>query len=474
MSDHQPPVHRNPDVLNVFPLIWDMPPTADEGMIDKAKVVIYGSVVFPDERQLRAWLDELTENPLIDDPNFLGHGNYLGPHAWKARIPDGRWTIGGDLTANISGCGARLTLTLNLNPSRTLIHLLFQYSRGEFPQLSGHQFFAAYPGAENINPSLDQRGNMVPGRHLPRSNWGKARLYTRFLWEYENALQRLIHEAIIPCPIGQRYLTFERSDIAFIDDGTGDSQTTARRGNFHIQWGRTALTECEVYWEYRVSRALLLMRRIADQALAAARDVRLRRYDTERELTVDRDAGSLIVTIPLDARRRDKRKTGLVIYAKDDSRIRIEVRYYTNLPDGISDEAGDCIDRLSSLFMAARRDAVERRLPWAKLSHIMEEAPPISAAELIPFVDVIREETANCPDAFRSALEALLLTGGVSEIAEGGWASPALIRRLVRRGVLEHVQLINLQRPPKRYRLTSKYQGLLALFRPRDDADLSP
>jgi hypothetical protein len=186
--------------------------------------------------------------------------------------------------------------------------------------------------------------------------------------------------------------------------------------------------------------------------------------EIERELVVAREAGSLVVTIPLDASRSHwKAEKELVVYAKADNRIRFEVRYYASLPDAIT-ASRDPV-RLTRLFIEARNDALTR-LPWDRLGEIMRDAPTVPAEELIPLVEFTRRATDGHAHAFRAALEALLLTGGVSEAEEGGWATPALIDQLARHGVLEPIKGVRSQRGTRRYRLAARYQGLLRFFRP--------
>lgn len=73
----------------------------------------------------------------------------------------------GELRVYPIGTGANWQLELDTNPTRTLAHLLRQYSRDELTHLRADDFFMANAALEGTGPSLDQRDNMVLARHFP-------------------------------------------------------------------------------------------------------------------------------------------------------------------------------------------------------------------------------------------------------------------------------------------------------------------
>ncbi|GAA0587188.1 hypothetical protein GCM10008942_40260 [Rhizomicrobium electricum] len=470
MTNEPTAYDRFRDSRHLPPLDWQVCPTAGEAFIDKTKIILPGTIEFANDHLLRQWFLQLAENMLDHECRLFGNPDCRSTRYWSIETVTHGWTIGAELTVKPAGSRANWTLALNLNPTRTLVHLQSRYQPCEFHSLFGREFFVAQPAAHASIRSLDQHDNMLLGRYVPGAQRARERYLSVFLETFELGLQRLVQELLCETAPG-RFFTYDGPSITWpqaASDGHHDSSAAA---TVRVNWGEISLSQCEVYWERRVARALPWMRAFADHALAAARDVRIRRYETERELVVAREAGSLVVTIPLDATRsRHKAEKELVVYAKDDDRIRFEVRYHSNLPDVISNSAPRDFRRLSSLFMAARADALTR-LPWLRFGEIMREAPPVPASELIPLVDFIRQETERHPGAFRGALEALLLTGGISETDGGGWASAELLTRLVRRGVLEPSRLVRHQRGTKRYRLARRYLGLLTLFRLPGEAE---
>lgn len=454
------------DVFRIPPLEWHRPPTADEALIDRLKIAIPVTARFPTEGLLQEWLAHLSDN-LLDDVRLTGNGNSLRPGVWKIPIVERGWTVGGDIVATVTGTAARLHFNLDLNPTRTLAHLLTQYQPHQFHALRGKDFFIANAALARGGPSLDQRDNMIPARHIPRALRERENIGTAFLDTFEQGLQRLVLDTMMTFP-GAPMVNY--AGPAIISQERAIEDTPSRRiggpQTLTVNWGGITLKQCEVYWERRVHRAVPWMRSFADQALSAARDVRLRRYDTTREHVVGRDAGSLTVSIPLDAQRGyGTTQKEMVVYAKDDHRVRFEVRYYSNIPDAINNAAGRNVWRLSSLLRAIRADALGR-LPWDRLALTMREAEPLPSYELLPLADKVRAALEAHPGAFRAAMEALLLTGGISESPDGGWASASVLRRLVGEGVLEPIKLVRNQRGTKRYRLAQRYQALLPLFRP--------
>lgn len=172
------------------------------------------------------------------------------------------------------------------------------------------------------------------------------------------------------------------------------------------------------------------------------------------------------MAVPLDAvRRSNRRNRELAIYAKTGTRVRFEVRYFADLPDAINAGASAGPERLAELLLSARRDAHEQRLNWSSFAQIMDEAEAPEAASLILLADIVRQEVVTRGGDFRTVLESLLLTGGLSSSGASGISPERLCQALVRRGVLSNVRLVANQRGPGRYPLDPAYRSLRRALR---------
>lgn len=479
VTDIPPTEYRLLDRNGVRHLTWSEPPIAGEGMIDKAKVTIKGTFEFAHRAHVATWCDSLAGNLGLESlfsrtPDDRGRGAVLRPGYYRLGVLPGLWTLSGGLELRHTELTGGLKLDLNLNPTRTLKHLLSRYEPEELPDLAGYDFFRRNPNIDDDDPSLslDQNDNMLSGRRIPRHLPDRVEFFEGYLRTYEIALQRLLIDVFAhtqtdapPTIEGADIVMTGRGHFADAELGMPPAEGPWR---VRLHWGQSTLGQCECYWERGVPHAVPWVRRFADRVLGAARDVRVRRYDLRGDVALAREAGALTVTTDLGAQRRDpqsKATKQLVVYAKDPSRVRFEVRILSDPPRRISQEASRDLSRLSSLLLAARRDAVAR-LPWAGMGHLMEADEGASPADVVALAEEVRSAMEEVPRGFRPALEALLFTGGITSTGERGAAPVRALDRLRRRGVIEEVPLVSLPRRGvgRRFRLTGRFVHLPAIF----------
>jgi len=427
-------------------LDWSVPPAPEEGLIDRTKVRIRGTVFASNEAELRAYAHSLTDSVLVG-PRFFGSVSRSANGSFILSILNG-WSVAGrvELRPRAAGVGSFL-LRLDLNPTRTLAHLLERYPAGEWPLFWGLDFFRVEDEAP-ATATLDRRDNFIQdfSQVGGTAYASRARSLSRYLEIYERALARLVQDLFCP-PAADQRVTYENSRIVAEGDG--------RR--VEIEWGSLSLLQCECYWERASPSALAFVRHVADRLLGAARAVSVNAYELDGRLRLEREEGALSVAIG-----QGRGSTTLAIYAKAHDRVRFEVRYYDgDIPQSVRNAGGTGLYRLSNMLAAVRADAAHR-IRWDGLREALEvwerEPRPL---DLIELAESVRAATHALPEAFRPTLEALLLTGGVSASDGAGGCPHAVVAQLAAAGVVERIRLVPYEvEAGRRYALTRRFRHL--------------
>jgi hypothetical protein len=433
-------------------LDWDVAPNADEAFIDRVRISVSGSVQYLTEDgddRYRALLNGGPSGSFLHaDYRIFGTGHSVRP-GFRMKVMKGSSILWGELKLSplFGRDGCRLQLDLQLNPTRTLSHLLGRYSIEDIESLDAAAFFALDPAPVATAISLDANDNMVADFAAFSGTFFHTRTsyIRRFLAAYERALKDALIEHL--CPVQQGFI---------VGDDCDDIVARSDFCSVQVGWSELSVGQCEVYWERQTTSALDVVRHLADGALAAARSCEVTAHPMAGDVTMERELDALSVRWPLTPRRN----LTLAIYAKSRDRVRLEVRYHEKIPsevrDGIRRERGRMFEWLESL----RRDA-SGRIQFEGLRRLLEPAAPPSVTALCDFIEALDAACNQVADTRRRVLELLLTTGGISVPPSGAEVPPGVVDHLRRAGVVERVRLVGRElRGSRRYRLTEKFRGL--------------
>lgn len=448
-SGGTPPPARERNRYGLRSVYADLPPQTADALFDKIAVTVRGSVRGRHADAVRDFIGRTgaTAGP-TGAPRLFGKGDWNGGY-WQARPVAGGNTITGSIEARQRGAGARIDLHLSLNPIRTLEHFLRRYSPSELPNVPPIEFFRDVSDRSGSVPTLDRQDNMVSDflQFAGSTRTGMVQRVATYLDRFETMLRaRLLHEL---APVARGYSW---------SDAEGDIIARNEDVELRLEWGKLAVTQCEVCWERRQENALLKMHHMADRALSAARDVTIQHHVEEGGASVSRELGALTVAIPMVPNRSIR----LVAYAKAADRLRFEVRY-SSITRHIRERL-PAVRSLNSWLSVFAQDAAAR-IQWPSIVALLEPAPGTDVETLLDFMDALAVVTRRLPAMQRPLCGALLSQGGITCTGDEGTAPIALLRRLVRDGVIEHVRLVARDHVAgRRYRLTDKYAGLPRLF----------
>jgi len=304
------------------------------------------------------------------------------------------------------------TLKLALNPTRFLAH---QHSANpeELEGLAALDLLAINGdrSTELCACTLDGKDNILVSRPdaAPQTAFlGTERFNARAQWWrailqlYVDRVQELIQQSLSP--------------------------PTMPLPAFTADYG--ALRQCEVYWELSTVLAPVILR----DFVAAVKRMDPEATATSLTTTDGGDANSTWVAIS------PRQSIRVVIYAKTMDRVRVEVRYLTNISGVLSDlnNAHASLDISAQLplvdkLMALPMDASPRTTQFWNGAR-QQFGVPDDAADIVEFLSAINERV---PEENRMALIALLAARGcLSQTSDDGIAPMRLIRSLVRAEVL--------------------------------------
>lgn len=423
-------------------------PQPREALLDRVELRLRGTLVAPFEGGLARFAKRIgtgTETPLFGRVHRRGG-------RWQASVLSGTTISGGDLVVYQSGLDAWLDVTLVVNPTRTLAHLLDRFSFDEIEGLDETEFFARSAEPRAADRTLDGRDNMVPDfLELAGTMHSKfvQRVATYLDWFERALLWRLVHDL---CPPRYGYEIGARDGVIVASDD--QVQLT-------LDWSGLTVSQCEVCWERHDPSALERVHVLAEEVLSSARSASIATHRLGQP-SVERDLGALSVKVPIVPDR-----IILGIYAKAIDRLRFEVRYNRSLPEEVSARLPDRPRRLTDWFDAIRDEAAER-FPWANVQNLLNPPQTPSTDALADLLDAVADVTVKARPKRKSLLRQLLLHGAVTATNRDGDAPSALLERLVDRGVLEYVRLIGRDaKRGRRYRLTERYRGLVGIIEGR-------
>jgi hypothetical protein len=341
-----------------------------------------------------------------------------------------------------------MNIWLNVNPTRTLRHLLARYP-GEgylgavLESLTLEDFFGVTPEATHAG-TLDGNDNVFDDLRYVREQMSENHA-AAFMATFERQVRRWFCEAVAPYQGG------------FREEGAGLSTWLASDClGIEVQWSNVVIRDLEVYFERRRSNAAALMNRINHAVLAGHNEVQWRHHDLgERG---GRSGGSTSIGV------RQTEDITLAYYAKLPDRIRGEVRYRRGLRDLAEGMGLDVGNPLHKVLMVVRNDAVSR-LRWEEFCRLAGPMPIITAADLARLAAVVAKCAHRSNVDAEPVLRALLETGGINETPHTGPFPRRLNKRLEGCGVLWRNPLQPRSRPghSRRYVLEGQYLEVVRL-----------
>lgn len=362
---------------------------------------------------------------------------------WASKIRSGSTISAGKLAVWDNGVHGSFEIELVVNPIRTLGHLLDRYSYGEIADLSVIDFFDRREAPTAKDVTLDGNDNMVADflAFSGSVHSTQVQRVAEFLRLFEDRLQARIIEDLCPNDLGYEISMDSGSAVAVTEDA-----------RVELDWSHLKISQCEVCWEWHDGDALARVHALADAAITSARSTEVNFYDRP---TVMRDLGALAVRLPLPS------NVSIVVYAKAQDRLRLEVRY----PSGVAKIASDRLPRTRRLrdwFQAISEHAAER-VPWAGLHDLLTVPAEPTLDALADLLAEVADATERAKSKRQGLLRQLLRHGAVTGTARDGPAPHTVLNKLVDRGVLEHVRLVGRDSQfGRRYRLCERYRGLVA------------
>ena len=332
-----------------------------------------------------------------------------------------------------------LSLRMDLNPTRTLVHLLPEAVQSAdaaamLRAMDPTHFFATSADAAPA-PTLDGNDNALAGLRAVFDALGDDAI-SNFIVIYDQQIRQWATEAVAPVVFGFRSRE-ERRGIYSSNDET----------EVLLQWPLLTILKAEAYVERRHTGAVALMDRLSRRIPAGHSGAQWRRYDMT-ELG-GRTEGSEIVGLDLT------KSVQQVYYAKTRNRVRAETRYNKSVRNSVRKTvSGAEMVALADLVTAIRLDAVTRT-QWEGFWAMCAEPGRATLHEFARLVSQIATVAQSVRTDPLPVLTSLLATGGIDETGREGDAPPKLIRKLHDAGVIEGSGLQRRRRPgvTRRHRL---------------------
>lgn len=447
------PPARERNRYGLRPFLAPHPPEAAEAMLDKVVLRVTGQVRAESEKALddfAALIGSCQATATDAAPRLFGVGSWNG-RKWTARRVEGTTIGGGELNFHRherQRNEAGINLELWINPIRTLGHLLDRYPFEDIAGLSPLDFFRPTLNATATRRALDHRDNMIADflSFSGTTQKGMVQRVANYLTAFEQALMgRVILEL---CPPEQGFTH---------SDDYGEVVATNGRVDLRLSWNTLNVSQCEVCWERHDPDALAKVHVVADRVLTSARTVEVQTYPDAKAATIERVLGAISVKVPLV-------QSGgivLVVYAKAVDRLRIEVRYLSDIPQQVRERLSGSPRRLTDWFDALRHDAAPR-IPWGRLKELLSVRDEPTLDAMLDLLEAVADVTDKCKNKRRGLLQQMLTHGAVTASNRDGATPSSVLERLTRRGVVEHVRLVGKDAEiGRRYRLTSRYAGLV-------------
>lgn len=428
-----PPARKRQPRDGLTALAWSTAPDAAEAWPDKVRIKIRGHVAWDGDRSFFDYLQAIAPSSYVTAQPSAGR-------QFRANVRYGP-SITGELRINMATGSradephageARITLTLNLNPT-TARAMAVRRHEGPLDTATMRQFFKplqttqeafgegifadptekALDGSDNVLLSVAELGGLtVEDRATTRAE---------FLETYEAKLRALAQEMVDP----------RTRPLAAEDPHCGSYRVT-------LDWGSLVLQQAELYFERRSDDPVAVVRRLHDRALDLARRIKAQAFadvpfdgrPVPTTFAIVQDDGYPHLVVPLTGTRNIE----LSIYAKTNRRVRFEVRYRK----GFGNHLKGCStsdDRLSSLLSRLMGNAA-RRLPWRSLARAAALPPAVNIGEIPELLLHLVTATARNPSLFEPIVRQLVIVGGVFDDDERHPGISAAIRRLERAGVV--------------------------------------
>lgn len=437
--------------LGLAPLDLAYPPRAEEMAFDKLGLQVKAAIQSLSPAPSREVFERYRE--IMIGRALSSHGLWSVPRGERAAF---RTKLNGKFgTITNTSMWARweddvhtMNIWLNVNPTRTLRHLLARYPAESYlgaalETLSLEEFFGVTPDAA-IASTLDGNDNAFDDLNFVRANMGDDHA-AAFMATFERQVRRWVCEVAAPFQGGFRVVT-------------GDHSNFLISGNLgvEVQWSDVAIREAEVYIERRRPNAAFTMNRINHAVLAGHNDVEWRHHHLgERG---GRGGGSTSIGV------RQTKDITVAYYAKTEDRIRGEVRYRRSVRDAVDGAARGVCNPLHTVMTALRPDAVSR-LRWEEFCRLAGPVPTVSIANLARLAALVSDCARRSHVEAEPVLRALLETGGIDETRHDGPFPRRLAKRLEQCGVLQRSPLLPRSRPghARRYVLEWRYQEAVRL-----------
>lgn len=460
------PPARERNRNGIRPFSAGRPPEPNEALFDKIVVRFGGSVHARDEQSLREFAAHIGSSRTADDGNtarLFGSGSWRGGK-WTARVVRGTTISSGELQLHRrpDRAEAGIDVHLFLNPMRTLEHLLKRHHRDDLAGLTSGEFFRESAEARQTAATLDGNDNMLSDfvAFAGTTQTALVQRVASYLALFEAALKGRILQEL--CPREQGY------DWA---DDCGDLVASNGETDVRLRWSDISVSECEVCWERFLPTAREVVHRLGEGVLLAARNTEVQTFGEVAGGIVSREQGAVSVTLPIV---RGRENIELQIYAKAADRLRLEVRYRSEIPQDIRERlpAGP---RTLVRWMNALREDAATRLHWASISRMLEPSEDAALNTLLDFTEAVAAATRSVPAKRRTLMRDLLTFGAVTATGPAGTAPSGILKRLARRGVVEHIRF--LARDPeigRRYVLTARFSDLPRLLGPLEEEPTHP
>lgn len=422
-------------------------PTASEMAFDKVVISVSGRVctVLPNAPEptavLDGYRDTLARRAEATRPVWSQPG--AAPTRFHTKLSRPLGTVTGALLRTTwADTTHDLTLTLTINPTRTLIHALTMvddrtFTASRLASLPLADFFAWSPIAASAS-TLDGTDNAFDHLDDIIARMG-ADHAGAFIAMFERKLKEWALEAV--APRGQGF----RHDLT---GGTLIGDNGVHRVS--LNWSHLFLRSAEVYCERRHGGAVALMERLNAAVLAAHAEADWRMFDIGE--IGGRAAGSTVIGIALTSRIRQ------VYYAKTADRIRIETRYHHRVRDALRGAPISVTTPLCDLLIGLREEAAAR-LQWASFCAMAAEPPVPMVTDFARLAGIVARCASQAKVDAAPVFAALAGSGGLEQTRASGPIPLRLIRRLVDAGLVSKVSLQARARPgqARRHHLTEPY-----------------
>ena len=433
------PPARERNRHGIRPFTVDHPATADTALFDRLALRLRGRVTARSHNGVQSYVDAIgTETP---SPLFERVRREKG--RWASKVRSGTTISAAKLALWDDGNMGGIDLELSVNPIRTLSHLLDRYEYAEISDLSPTAFFEKRPSAKAKSLTLDGNDNMVAnflafGSSLQATYVQRVAEYLR---RFEANLLARLMEGLCPAELGFDVRVEGRNAI-------GENDLV----RVELEWSTLTVSQCEVCWEWHDPHALSKVHALADGAITAARSTEVSFFDRP---TISRELGALAVRLPLPT------DVTIVVYAKANDRLRIEVRYPKGVASIIEGSLAPA-PRLLSDWLTALSNHASARVPWASLHALLATPPEASHDALAELMASVADATEGCKSKRQGLLLDLLRHGAVTGTSRDGPAPYRVLEKLAERGIVEHVRLVKRDaKQGRRYRLSPRYIGLI-------------